>query len=151
MALKSSLTPFIMESQNGSVNLLTRRASPPRSRRHGVLNISSCHYRTFLNSLILNLRWEMIRSKTVCLSSIPQPQYFHVQDVKWYFRFRKPLIVMGPKVLLRHPAASIPFECWVLDPISPGHIVCPWVKAQAVTRVVFCCGKLYYEMDKSTG
>jgi 2-oxoglutarate dehydrogenase E1 component len=60
--------------------------------------------------------------------------------------FRKPLIVMSPKSLLRHKlAVSPPAEliegrfCNVLDE-------CDEVDPAAIRRVVLCSGKIYYEL-----
>ena len=61
--------------------------------------------------------------------------------------FRKPLIVAGPKTLLRLPAATS-----TLADMSPGshfHPVLPdsSVSAEKVKRVVVCSGKHYYTLD----
>ena len=60
--------------------------------------------------------------------------------------WRKPLIVMSPKSLLRHPKAvsgldemsegRLREESWAIPEIEPG----------GVRRVVACSGKLYYEL-----
>ena len=60
--------------------------------------------------------------------------------------FRKPLIVMSPKSLLRHPAARSPlseftngaFQHVIDDPMQP--------KPERVDRVLFCSGKVYYDL-----
>ena len=62
--------------------------------------------------------------------------------------FRKPLIVVAPKVLLRLPAASSS-----LTDMAPGTtfkpvLSDPGVKGDKVTRVVFCTGKHFYNLQK---
>jgi probable 2-oxoglutarate dehydrogenase E1 component DHKTD1 len=63
--------------------------------------------------------------------------------------FRKPLVVMSPKMLLRYPACVSH-----LSDLAPGtHFqpVLPDVKVadpKVVTRVLFVCGKHYYALDK---
>jgi 2-oxoglutarate dehydrogenase E1 component len=79
-------------------------------------------------------------------------QYFHVLRRQMVRSFRTPLVVATPKSLLRHPeATSSPadlsrgrFEA-VLD--DPAALAAP----DAVRRVVFCTGKLYYELLAERG
>uniref|UniRef100_A0A674EH74 2-oxoglutarate dehydrogenase complex component E1 n=1 Tax=Salmo trutta TaxID=8032 RepID=A0A674EH74_SALTR len=72
-------------------------------------------------------------------------------DCNWIIPFRKPLIVFTPKSLLRHPEAKSSF-----DDMLPGtHFqrlipdsgpVCE--KPEGVKRIVFCTGKVYYELTR---
>jgi len=63
--------------------------------------------------------------------------------------YRKPLIVIGPKVLLRHPSAVS-----TIDEMLPGTMFQPVLPdptmkdLQNVTRVVFMTGKHFYAIDK---
>ena len=62
--------------------------------------------------------------------------------------FRKPLVVVAPKVLLRLPAASSS-----LNDMGPGTCFQPVVgepgmKSDKVTRLIFCSGKHYYTIQK---
>jgi len=63
--------------------------------------------------------------------------------------YRKPLVVIGPKVLLRHPSAVS-----ALDDLLPGTSFRPVLSdpaardGQKVTRVVFLTGKHFYTLDK---
>ena len=72
-------------------------------------------------------------------------QYFHLLRRQMVRPWRKPLIVMAPKSLLRHPQAVSG-----LDELSEGrfHRILgdPHVEAHAVTRVLACSGKLYYDL-----
>ena len=75
-------------------------------------------------------------------------QYFHVLRRQALRRWRKPLVVMTPKSLLRHPAAVS-----TLDDLASGAYerVLPDVPigdAPDVRRVVLCSGKLYYDLAK---
>ncbi len=58
---------------------------------------------------------------------------------------RKPLVVMSPKSLLRHPECVSP-----LEDLAQGafHRVLPDTGSESATRVLLCTGKLYYELDK---
>ena len=62
--------------------------------------------------------------------------------------FRKPLVIVAPKVLLRLPTASSS-----LSDMAPGTTFSPvlsdlGVKGDKVTRVVFCTGKHFYNLQK---
>ncbi len=74
--------------------------------------------------------------------------YFHVLRRQVHRNFRKPLIVMTPKSLLRHKLATSR-----LDELGPGTgfrrligEVDPLVEDGAVRRVVLCSGKVYYDL-----
>ncbi len=73
-------------------------------------------------------------------------QYFHLLRRQVICRWRKPLIVMTPKSLLRHPAAVSP-----LEDMADGtfHCILPDTTAnEPIERVVACSGKIYYELDR---
>ena len=62
--------------------------------------------------------------------------------------FRKPLVVMAPKLLLRHPSCVSR-----LSDMAPGTSFLPvladtHVAAQGVSKVVFVSGKHYYVLEK---
>lgn len=62
--------------------------------------------------------------------------------------YRKPVVVIAPKVLLRLPAATSS-----LSDMAPGTtfqpvLGDPVVKGEKVKKVVFCSGKHYYNMQK---
>jgi 2-oxoglutarate dehydrogenase E1 component len=71
--------------------------------------------------------------------------YFHLIRRQLAQPFRKPLVVMSPKSLLRHPKCVSELKA-----LSKGGfeelIDDAAAKAASVTRVVFCSGKLYYEL-----
>ncbi len=74
--------------------------------------------------------------------------FFHVLRRQVRRDFRKPLIVMSPKSLLRHPRVISN-----LSELSDGHFqeVLPdpaHSNPKAVERLVLCSGKLYYELEK---
>ncbi len=80
----------------------------------------------------------------VCYPTTPG-QYFHLLRRQVKSRLRKPLVVMTPKSLLRHPAAvstldelSMGSFQTVLD--DPGQVVEP-------KKILFCSGKLYYDLS----
>jgi 2-oxoglutarate dehydrogenase E1 component len=81
----------------------------------------------------------------VCTPTTPA-QMFHLLRRQLIRKYRKPLIVMTPKSLLRHKLAVS-----TMDDLTKGkfHTVIPEVDSldvKKVTRVVFCCGKVYYDL-----
>ena len=74
-------------------------------------------------------------------------QYFHILRRQAQLYERRPLILMQPKGLLRLPEAasklsdlvSGSFRPVIDDPVASGN-------RQAVTRLVFCTGKIYYDL-----
>jgi 2-oxoglutarate dehydrogenase E1 component len=72
-------------------------------------------------------------------------QYFHVLRRQALRRWRKPLIVMTPKSLLRHPRVVSPLEALAsgrFEPILPDAGMPP----EGVTRILLCSGKVYYDL-----
>ncbi|KAJ1365206.1 2-oxoglutarate dehydrogenase, mitochondrial [Parelaphostrongylus tenuis] len=74
---------------------------------------------------------------------------FHLLRRQITLPFRKPAIVMSPKSLLRHPMARSPIE----DFLTGTHFRriipedgAPSQNTSAVQRLVFCTGKLYYDL-----
>lgn len=79
----------------------------------------------------------------VCNATTPA-NYFHLLRRQLHRPFRKPLIVLTPKKLLRYPKAVSKMEEMstgtfqeVIDDIE--------VKAEQVDTLVFCSGKIYYD------
>ena len=73
-------------------------------------------------------------------------QYFHLLRRQALRDWRKPLIIMSPKSLLRHPQVSC-------EPVmfTSGHafqevVADAEVAADKVTRVIACSGKIFYEL-----
>jgi 2-oxoglutarate dehydrogenase E1 component len=81
----------------------------------------------------------------VCVPSTPA-QTFHMLRRQAIRPYRKPLIVMSPKSLLRHKQAVSDLES-----LSKGEFQCVIPEAEAikpneVQRIVFCSGKVYYDL-----
>ena len=81
----------------------------------------------------------------VCVPSTPA-QMFHMLRRQMVRSFRKPLVVMTPKSLLRHKSSVSP-----LTDLSSGefHAVIPEIEniqPEKTRRVVFCSGKVYYDL-----
>jgi 2-oxoglutarate dehydrogenase E1 component len=84
----------------------------------------------------------------VCVPSTPA-QMFHMLRRQMLRSLRKPLIIMTPKSLLRHPLSVSRLEELsgsgfqnVIDEIDD-------IKPSAVTRVVLCSGKVYFDLLKA--
>lgn len=72
--------------------------------------------------------------------------FFHLLRRQLTFPYRKPLVVMSPKSLLRHPACVSNLEEFTgktaFRPVIEDNTV------KKAKRVLFCSGKLYYELDE---
>jgi 2-oxoglutarate dehydrogenase E1 component len=84
----------------------------------------------------------------VCVPSTPA-QMFHMLRRQMVRALRKPLIVMTPKSLLRHPLSVSR-----LDELAAGSFrnlidEIDDIKPSAVNRVVLCSGKVYFDLLKS--
>ncbi len=81
----------------------------------------------------------------VCYPSTPT-QYFHLLRRQARWKVRKPLVVLTPKSLLRHPMAVSAraqlaegrYETVLDDPAAPGK----------PRRILLCAGKIYYELAR---
>ncbi len=83
----------------------------------------------------------------VCNFTTPA-QYFHALRRQMKRAFRKPLIVMAPKSLLRAPecvSRTEDFTSGTFEEILPGPLL---GTADKVSRVIFCTGKVYYDLLK---
>lgn len=72
-------------------------------------------------------------------------QYFHLLRRQVLRRWRKPLIVLTPKSLLRHPrvvSALADLERGRFEPVLADGEAVP----ERVTRVLLCSGKVYYDL-----
>jgi 2-oxoglutarate dehydrogenase E1 component len=81
----------------------------------------------------------------VCVPSNAS-QIFHLLRRQMLRPFRKPLIVLTPKSLLRRKEAAVP-----IDDLARGafQTVIPELEpleAKAVRRIIACCGKVYYDL-----
>jgi len=91
---------------------------------------------------IQETNWQVVNCSTPA-------NYFHALRRQLHRDFRKPLIVMSPKSLLRLPLSSLSDMAegtrfrTVLPESGEG-----LVAAEKVRRVIFCSGKVYYDLDK---
>ncbi len=81
--------------------------------------------------------------------------YFHILRRQMHRSFRKPLILMTPKSLLRHPmcvsdaedfTSGSSFHRVLWDDAQKGHSELSLKPDAAIKRVVICSGKVYYDL-----
>ncbi len=103
---------------------------------------SSARYERFLQNSAED-NWQVANCTTPA-------NYFHILRRQMVRDFRKPLIMMTPKSLLRHKLAQSKMHEFTGD--STFHRVL-WdddhedlVKTDKIKRVVFCTGKVYYDL-----
>jgi 2-oxoglutarate dehydrogenase E1 component len=81
----------------------------------------------------------------VCNLTTPA-QYFHVLRRQVLRPYRKPLVIMSPKSLLRHPAATSALSDFTqggFQRIIPDQMS---VEPAKIKRVLLCTGKVYYDL-----
>lgn len=89
---------------------------------------------------------QMCADFNMIVTNITTPaNYFHALRRQLAMPYRKPLIVMSPKSLLRHPECVSPVKDFTgknkFMEIIPDKIANP-------RRVLFCSGKIYYELNE---
>ncbi|HMS69204.1 MAG TPA: 2-oxoglutarate dehydrogenase E1 component [Saprospiraceae bacterium] len=83
------------------------------------------------------------------IANVTSPSnYFHLLRRQLAMPYRKPLIVMSPKSMLRHPNCMSP-----IGELESGNEFLPiiaekQVKPKDAKRLLFCSGKVYYELDE---
>lgn len=83
----------------------------------------------------------------VCMPSSPS-QIFHMLRRQMLRPYRKPLIVMTPKNILRNPLASSELHEFTEGEFSTVLDEVEDINAAEVKKIIFCAGKLYYELAK---
>jgi 2-oxoglutarate dehydrogenase E1 component len=84
----------------------------------------------------------------VCVPSTPA-QMFHMLRRQMVRPLRKPLIVMTPKSLLRHPLSVSRLEELAAGSFNPVIDEIDDLRPSAVTRIVLCSGKVYFDLLKA--
>jgi 2-oxoglutarate dehydrogenase E1 component len=73
-------------------------------------------------------------------------QVFHLLRRQLHRNFRKPLIVMSPKSMLRNPAAASSLDDLIKGSFREVLFEKDELKDAGVKRVIFCTGKVYYDL-----
>ena len=81
----------------------------------------------------------------ICVPSTPA-QMFHMLRRQMLRTFRKPLIIFSPKSMLRHKESVSSLEELAAGGFQPVIGESDNLDAGAVKRVVFCSGKIYYDV-----
>uniref|UniRef100_A0AAX7VBI9 2-oxoadipate dehydrogenase complex component E1 n=1 Tax=Astatotilapia calliptera TaxID=8154 RepID=A0AAX7VBI9_ASTCA len=105
---------------------------------------SSCRMERFLQ--MCDSKEEGVDGDTVNMSVVnptTSAQYFHLLRRQMVRNFRKPLVVVGPKTLLRFSGAVSS-----LTEMAPGTSFRPVLGDTSVSKVVLCSGKHYYALLK---
>ncbi|KAK6633424.1 hypothetical protein RUM44_004027 [Polyplax serrata] len=96
---------------------------------------------------------KQIRDSNWIIANLTTPaNYFHILRRQIYLNFRKPLVIMSPKSLLRHPLAKSSFD-EMTEGTSFQRMI--FEKGEAsknpsnVKKLIFCTGKVYYDLFKT--
>jgi len=83
----------------------------------------------------------------VVLPTLPS-QIFHLLRSQMTCGFRKPLIIMSPKSLLRHEAAVSPISSFSDGDFQKIIPETDELDNAKVKRLILCCGKIYYKLHE---
>ncbi|CAG4993312.1 2-oxoglutarate dehydrogenase E1 component [Dyadobacter sp. CECT 9275] len=82
----------------------------------------------------------------IIVANVTTPaNFFHLLRRQMKFPFRKPLIVMSPKSMLRHPLCVSPLDSLVNGRFQET-IGDTYADPAKTKKILFCTGKLYYEL-----
>ena len=93
-------------------------------------------------------RWMQLcaeRNIQLCIPSTPA-QMFHLLRRQILRPYRRPLVVMTPKSLLRHPQATSPLTAFTDGAFQPVIGETHLADLEKVEQVILCTGKIYYEL-----
>ncbi len=89
---------------------------------------------------------ELCANDNLIIANCTTPaNYFHLLRRQLVRDFRKPLVVFTPKSLLRHPKVVSKLENFTKENFQEV-IDDNYAKATTVKRVLFCSGKIYYDL-----
>lgn len=89
---------------------------------------------------------ELCADENMILANCTSPaNYFHLLRRQLVREFRKPLVIFTPKSLLRHPKVVSPLKDFT-EGVFQEVIDDTNVAAKDVKRVLFCSGKVYYDL-----
>ncbi len=84
----------------------------------------------------------------IVVANITEPSnYFHLIRRQLAWEFRKPLIVMSPKSLLRHPKVISPVKEFTKGSFRE-LLTDDYVNPKKVKRALVCSGKIYYDLKE---
>ena len=82
----------------------------------------------------------------VCIPTTPS-QIYHLLRLQTVRKMRRPLVILSPKSLLRHPMAISSLE-ELTDGEFKTIIEDSDVKQEEVKKIILCSGKVFYDLDK---
>lgn len=114
---------------------------------------SSSHLERFLqmsSSSQSSIDTEARVNWSVCFPTLPS-QYFHLLRRQLLRPFRKPLVIMSPKAIFRHPGCSNSFADFGPDQSFEPVLDDPNVgvaQLGVIDTLVLCTGKVYFQLDE---
>ncbi len=89
---------------------------------------------------------QLSANNNIIVVNITEPSnFFHALRRQLAWPFRKPLVVMSPKSLLRHPRVMSPLEEFTKGRFREV-IGDDYVSTKSVKKVLLCTGKIYYDL-----
>ncbi len=89
---------------------------------------------------------QLCADNNMIVANVTTPaNFFHLLRRQLAFPFRKPLVVMSPKSMLRHPLCVSPLENLVEGKFQET-LPDTYANPKKVKRILLCTGKIYYEL-----
>eukprot|EP00904_Undaria_pinnatifida_P004984 jgi/Undpi1/1615/HiC_scaffold_11.g05005.m1 len=118
-------------------------------RMERFLQMSDCDPE-FVPSMVHETRMQIQRCNWQVLNCTTAANYYHALRRQVHREFRKPLIVVAPKKLLRLKAACSDLSAMGEDTmfmrVIPEANPEVYNNQEAVTRLILCCGQFYYDL-----
>ncbi|GAA3998281.1 2-oxoglutarate dehydrogenase E1 component [Hymenobacter fastidiosus] len=89
---------------------------------------------------------QLAAENNIVVANLTTPaNFFHALRRQLTWSFRKPLVVMSPKSMLRHPLCVSPMEEFTNGTFREV-LGDPFAEAKKVKRVLLCSGKVYFDL-----
>ena len=89
---------------------------------------------------------QLAAENNIIVANLTSPaNFFHALRRQLTWSFRKPLVVMSPKSMLRHPLCVSPVEEFTGGTFREV-LGDPFAEAKKVKRVLLCSGKIYFDL-----
>ncbi|MBK9271562.1 MAG: 2-oxoglutarate dehydrogenase E1 component [Saprospiraceae bacterium] len=85
----------------------------------------------------------------IIVANVSTPSnFFHLMRRQLAFNFRKPLVVMSPKSLFRHPECMSSLNEFGPDTKFKEIMIDPIADPKSIEKILFCSGQVYYDLKR---
>lgn len=133
------------------ITLLLPHANEGQGPEHSSARLERFLMASDSNPYVIGDEEKSVQQQNMQVCNVTTPaNYFHVLRRQIHRRFRKPLVIMSPKSLLRHRLCVSSLDDFVgekyfqqvLPEAAPKDINAP----KSIKQLIFCSGKVYYDL-----